>query len=71
MLQLDDDLLLSMRLFNATPHVLWQDPPQVKNMKKPCLISFDIFCPSFGAGLIHERLSVRLSLDTNDMQKIC
>ena len=40
-------------------------------MKKPCLISFD-FCPSsFGDGLIHERLSVRLSLNTDDMQRIC
>ena len=26
----DDDLLLSMRLFHATPHVLGQEPPQVK-----------------------------------------
>ena len=35
------------------------------------MISFDLFRPSFGAGLIHERLSVPLSLYTNDMQKIC
>ena len=35
------------------------------------LISFDLFHPSFGNVLIHERLSVRLSLHTNDMQKIC
>ena len=32
----DDDMLISMRLFNATLHVLRQEPPQVKNMKKPC-----------------------------------
>ena len=40
-------------------------------MKNPCLISFDIFRPSFSAGLIHERLSVCLPLSTNDMQRIC
>ena len=40
-------------------------------MKKPCLISFDLFRPSIGDGIIHERLSVRLSLCTNNMQKIC
>ena len=40
-------------------------------MKKPCLISFDLFRPSIGDGIIHERLSVRLSLDTNDMPRIC
>ena len=32
---------------------------------------FDIFRPSFGDGLIPERLFVRLSLNTNDMQRIC
>ena len=37
---------------------------------KPCLIFFDIFRSSFGSGLIHERLSVRLSLHTNNMPKI-
>ena len=26
----DDDLLLSTRLFHATPHVTWKEPPQVK-----------------------------------------
>ena len=26
----DDDLLFSTRLFNTTPHVLVQEPPQVK-----------------------------------------
>ena len=35
------------------------------------LISFDIFRPSFGNELIHDRLSVRLSLNTSDTQKIC
>ena len=40
-------------------------------MKKMCLISFVLFRLSFGAGLIHERLSVRLSLFTNNMPKIC
>ena len=38
---------------------------------KSCLISFYLFRQSFGAGLIHQRLSVRLSLNTNDIQKIC
>ena len=35
------------------------------------LVYFDLFLPSFGVVLIHERLSVRLSLYMNDMQKIC
>ena len=35
------------------------------------LVYFDLFLPSFGDWLIHERLSVRLSLYMNDMQKIC
>ena len=39
-------------------------------MKKPRLNSFDLFCPCFGDGPIHERLSVCLSLNTNDMEKI-
>ena len=67
----DDGDLLSTLPFNATPHVLGQDPPQVKNTKTPCLISFDIFCPSFGDVLIHERLSVGLIFYMKDMQKIC
>ena len=37
---------------------------------KKCLISFDLFRSSFG-GLIHERLPVCISLNTNDVQKIC
>ena len=28
--QLGDDILFSTRLFNATPHVLGQEPPHVK-----------------------------------------
>ena len=67
----DDGDLLSTLPFNATPHVLGQEPPQVKNTKKPCLISFNIFRPSFGDVLIHERLSVGLFFYTKDMQKIC
>ena len=66
----DDDLLLSTRPFNMTRHVLGTEPPQVKNMK-PCLISFDIFRLPLGVWLIHQRLSVCLSLYTNDMQKTC
>ena len=31
----DDGDLLSTLPFNATPHVLRQEPPQVKNTKKP------------------------------------
>ena len=31
--QLGDDLLLSTLLFNATPHVLGQDPLQVKTRR--------------------------------------
>ena len=30
MQQLGDDLLFLTRLFNATPHVLGKEPPQVK-----------------------------------------
>ena len=44
---------------------------QAKEFKNPCLISSILFGLSFGDGLIHEQLSVRLSFSTNDMQKIC
>ena len=54
----DDDPSFSTRVFNATPHVIGQEPLQVKNVKRPSLNSFDIFRQSFGAGIIHERLSV-------------
>ena len=67
----DDDLLFSMRLFKDTSHVLGNEQPRFKNMKKPCLISFDIFRPPFCDGLIHGLLSIRLSLSTKDAQKIC
>ena len=38
-----------------------------ENMKKPSMISFNIFRQSFGDRLIHERLS----LPTKDIPKIC
>ena len=60
-----------MRLFKDTPHVLGNEQPRFKNMKKPCLISFDIFRPPFCDGLIKDLLSIRLSLSTKDAQKIC
>ncbi len=34
-------------------------------MKRPCQVSFNVFAPSFGAGLIHDRIS----LDMKDMQQ--
>ena len=71
MQQLGDDLLFLTRLFNATPPRPREGASPGQDVKNPCLISFDLFRPSFGAGLIHERLSVRLSLHTNDMHKIC
>ena len=64
----DDDMHFSTRLFNATRPLVGSAAGQ--NMKNPCLVSFDIFCPSFGDGLIHERLSVCLSLNMMDMPKI-
>ena len=67
----DDDRLFTTRLFNATPRIIGQEPPRVKRTRKPCLISFDLIPQSFGDGLIHERLSVFLSLNANDMLEIC
>ena len=40
-------------------------------VKTPCLIFIDIFCQSFGDGLINQRLSVCLSLHMKEIQRVC
>ena len=50
-----------MRLFNATPQSSG-GAAACQDMQKPCLVSFNLFRQSIGAGIIHERLSVGLSV---------